>query len=40
MRQPIKLICKKGKLREDGTRLISIQYCHSATKRVVMILSY
>jgi len=36
MRQPIKLIVKKGKLREDGTRLISIQYCHTASKRVVI----
>ncbi|MFT4155203.1 phage integrase SAM-like domain-containing protein [Parafilimonas sp.] len=36
MRQPIKLIVKKGKLRSDGTRLISIQYCHSATKRAVV----
>lgn len=35
MRQPIKLIVKKGKLREDGTRLISVQYCHSVNKRVV-----
>lgn len=35
MRQPIKLIVKKGKLRADGTRLISIQYCHSVSKRVV-----
>ena len=35
MRNPIKLIVKKGKLREDGTRLISIQYCQSASKRVI-----
>lgn len=35
MRQPIKLIVKKGKLRSDGTRLISIQYCHSVSKRIV-----
>lgn len=36
MRQPIKLIVKKGKLRSDGTRLISIQYCHSASRRAVV----
>lgn len=36
MRQPIKLIIKNGKLRQNGTRLVSIQYCHSATKRVVI----
>ena len=35
MRHPIKLIVKKGKLRGDGTRLISIQYCQSASRRVV-----
>jgi hypothetical protein len=35
MRNPIKLIVKKGKLRADGTRLISIQYYQSASKRVV-----
>ena len=35
MRQPVKLIVKKGKLRGDGTRLISVQYCHSFNKRVV-----
>ncbi|MDR3714778.1 MAG: phage integrase SAM-like domain-containing protein [Puia sp.] len=35
MRQPIKLILKKGRLRNDGTRLISIQYCHSVNRRVV-----
>ncbi|GGH66712.1 hypothetical protein HNQ91_001813 [Filimonas zeae] len=40
MRQPIKLIVKKGKLRDDGTRLISIQYCHTATKRVVIGTGY
>jgi integrase len=36
MRQPIKLLIKKGKLRADGTRLISIQYCHSQNRRAVM----
>jgi integrase len=36
MRQPIKLIVKKGRLRADGTRLISLQYCHSATKRAII----
>jgi len=36
MRQPVKLIVKNGKLRQDGTRSISIQYCHTATKRTVI----
>lgn len=36
MGQPIKLIVKKGKLRTDGTRLISIQYCLSKNRRVVI----
>ncbi|HEY4288706.1 MAG TPA: site-specific integrase [Puia sp.] len=35
MREPVKLIVKKGKLRQDGTRPISVQYCHSVSKRVV-----
>ena len=33
MRQPIKLIVRKGKLRNDGTSLISLQYCYSAQQR-------
>lgn len=36
MRQPIKLIVKKGKIRRDGTTLIFLQYCHSADKRVLV----
>ncbi|HVU59088.1 MAG TPA: phage integrase SAM-like domain-containing protein [Puia sp.] len=35
MANGIKLIVKKGRLREDGKRLISVQYCHSDTRRVV-----
>jgi site-specific recombinase XerD len=36
MRQPIKLIVKKGKLRSDGTRLISVQYCHTQYRRATI----
>ena len=36
MRQPIKLIVRKGKVRTDGTALISLQYCYSAEQRVVL----
>ncbi len=36
MRQPIKLIVRKGKVRNDGTALISLQYCYSAEKRVLL----
>jgi hypothetical protein len=36
MRQPIKLIVRKGKVRNDGTALISLQYCYSADQRVVL----
>ena len=36
MRQPIKLIVRKGKVRNDGTVLISLQYCYSAEQRVVL----
>lgn len=36
MRLPVKLIVKNGKLRQDGTKSISIQYCHTATKRTVI----
>jgi hypothetical protein len=36
MREPIKLIVKKGKLRSNGTRFISVQYCHNQYKRAVI----
>jgi integrase len=36
MRQPIKLILRKRKVRNDGTALISLQYCYSAEQRVVL----
>jgi hypothetical protein len=36
MRQPIKLIIKKGKVRKDGTNQIFLQYCFSAQKRVLI----
>lgn len=36
MRQPIKIIVRKGKVRNDGTALISLQYCYSAEQRVVL----
>lgn len=36
MRQPIKLIIKKGKQRKDGTSLIFLQYCYSQTKRILI----
>jgi site-specific recombinase XerD len=36
MRQPVKLIVKKGNVRSDGTTLISLQYCHSTEKRAVI----
>jgi hypothetical protein len=36
MRQLIKLIVRKGKVRNDGTSLISLQYCYSAEHRVVL----
>jgi len=36
MRQPIKLIVRKGKVRNDGTAPISLQYCYSAEKRIVL----
>jgi integrase len=36
MRQPIKLIIKKGTVRKDGTSLIFIQYCYSPTRRVLV----
>lgn len=36
MRQPIKLIVRKAKVRMDGTNPISIQYCYSADQRIVL----
>lgn len=36
MRQPIKLVIKKGKVRKDGISLIFLQYCFSAQKRVLI----
>lgn len=36
MRQPIKLIQKKGKVHRDGTSPIFLQYCFSAQKRVLI----
>ena len=36
MRQPIKLIVRKGKVRNDGTTLISLQYCFTAEQRAVL----
>jgi hypothetical protein len=36
MRQPIKLILKKGKVRKDGTSTIFLQYCFSAQRRVLI----
>jgi hypothetical protein len=36
MRQPVKLIIKKGKVRKDGTSLIFIQYCYSSNKRILL----
>ena len=36
MRQPIKLIIKKGKVRKDGTSLIFLQYCYSQAKRMLI----
>jgi hypothetical protein len=36
MRQPIKLIIKKRKVRKDGTGLIFLQYCYSPTKRILL----
>lgn len=34
MHLPIKLTIKKNKVRKDGTTLIFLQYCYSATKRI------
>jgi integrase len=36
MRQPIKLVIRKGKIRQDGTSLIFLQYCHTAARRVLI----
>lgn len=36
MRHPIKLIIKKGKVRNDGTSLIFLQYCYSADHMVLL----
>ena len=36
MRQPIKLIVRKGKVRNDSTALISLQYCFTAEQRAVL----
>jgi hypothetical protein len=36
MRQPIKLVVRKGKIRKDGTSLIFLQYCHTAARRVLI----
>jgi integrase len=36
MRQPIKLIIKKGKSRRDGTSIIFLQYCFSQTRRTLI----
>jgi hypothetical protein len=32
MRQPIKLVVRKGKIRLDGTSLIFLQYCQTAAR--------
>lgn len=36
MRYPIKLIARKAKVNKNGVTPISLQYCHSADKRVVL----
>lgn len=33
---PIKPICRANKIRKDGTSLIFLQYCYSATKRTLL----
>ena len=33
---PIKAICRANKIRRDGTSLVFIQYCYSATKRTLL----
>lgn len=36
MSLPIKLICRKNKVRKDGSAPIFIQYCHSSDKRTLL----
>ncbi len=36
MRHPIKLIVRKGKVRNNGTVIIYLQYCLSAEKRIIL----
>lgn len=36
MRYPIKLIARKAKVNKNGVTPVSLQYCHSADKRVVL----
>jgi hypothetical protein len=36
MRYPIKLIARKAKINKNGVTPVSLQYCHSADKRVVL----
>ncbi len=36
MRHPVKLIVRKGKVRNDVTVLIYLQYCLSAEKRIIL----
>src|SRR5215204_1409199 len=36
IRQPIKLIMKKGKVQKDGASPIFIQYCYSSNRRVLI----
>ena len=36
MSLPVKFICKKSKLRKDGTCIIFIQYCHSSDRRILL----
>ena len=36
MRQPIKLVIKKSRIRQDGLCLIYVQYCHSSKRRALV----
>jgi hypothetical protein len=36
MRQPIKLVIKKSKIRQDGMCLIYVQYCHNSKRRALV----
>lgn len=36
MRQPIKLVIKKSRIRQDGLCLIYLQYCHNSKRRVLV----